>query len=211
MDWCENVDHAQIALLTAVAGAGKSTIAHTIAHSCAERDVLLSSFFFKEGKITSPKYLWSGVARSLAIRSKSYRQTLTSVLEKDPSMAAAAFGQQFRKLILEPLRHGPPPANSPLIIVIDALDECDKDASHTLSKLLRDGIPELPRCLKFFVTSRPVRVVDNYFHSSSPIHHVGIELSNDKNLQDCGKYIHSQVLELKELCTPAAYSSGLVS
>ncbi len=36
MDWCGNVDLAQMALLTAVAGAGKSTIAHTIAHSCAK-------------------------------------------------------------------------------------------------------------------------------------------------------------------------------
>ena len=107
MDWCGNVDHVQMALLTAVAGAGKSTVAHTIAHSCAEHGVLLSSFFFKEGKTTSPKYLWSGVARSLAIRSKSYCQMLTSVLENDPGMATAAFDEQFRRLILEPLRHGP--------------------------------------------------------------------------------------------------------
>ena len=28
---------------------------------------------------------------------------------------------------------------------------------------------------------------------------MSIELSDDKNLQDCGKYIKSQVLELKEL------------
>ncbi len=134
MDWCGNVDDAQMALLTAVAGAGKSTVAHTIAHSCAKRDILLSSFFFREGKTTTPKYLWSGMARSLAIRSKSYRQTLTSVLENRPSLATAAFDEQFRELILEPLCHGPPPADSPLIIVIDALDECDEDASHTLSK-----------------------------------------------------------------------------
>ncbi len=197
MDWCGSVDHAQMTLLTAVTGAGKSTVAHTIAHSCAECDVLLASFFFKEGRITSPKYLWSSMARSLAIRSKSYHQTLTSVLEKDPTMAAAAFDQQFWKLILEPLHHGPPPADSPLIIVINALDKCDKDAS--LSKLLRDNIPELPHCIKFFVTLRPIRVVDNYFYCPSPIHHMSIELSDDKNLQDCRKYIKLQVLELREL------------
>ncbi len=156
MDWCGNVDHAQIALLTAVTGVGRSTIAHTIAHSCAECNVLLLSLFFKEGKIMSPKYLWSGMARSLAIRSKSYHQTLTSVLEKDPSMAAAVFDQQFRKLILEPLHHIPPPADSPLVIVINALDECDKATSLTLSKLLRDVVPELPHCLKFFVTLQPI-------------------------------------------------------
>ncbi len=201
MDWWGDVDHAQMALLTAVAGAGKSTVAHTIAHSCAKFNVLLSSFFFREGKITSPKYLWSGVARSLAIRSKTYRQRLTSVLENRPSimMATAAFDEQFRELILEPLRHGPPLANSPLVIVIDALDECDEDASRTLSALLRDSVPQLPRCVKFFVTSRRVRVVDDYFRSSSSIHRLGIELLDDKNLQDCEAYIKSQVLELKGL------------
>ncbi len=202
MDWCDDIDHGwqtQLVLLTAVAGAGKSAIAHTIAHLCDQRGILLSSFFFREGSVTDPEYLWSGVARSLAIKSKSYRQTLTSTLENDPSLATAAFEEQFKKLILEPLRHGPPLADSPLIIVIDALDECDEDASRILSELLRDSVPGLPRCLRFFVTSRPVRVIDDYFHSSSSIHRIGIELSDDKNLQDCEAYIHSQVLKLKEL------------
>src|SRR5258708_31614683 len=201
MDWCGNMDHAQMALLTAVAGAGKSTVAHTIAHSCAKLDVLLSSFFFREGKTTTPRYLWSGVAKSLAIRSKSYRQTLTSVLESRPSMATAAFDEQFRELILEPLRHGPPLANSPLIIVIDALDECDEDAIPILSKLLRDSVPKLPRCIKFFVTLRPVRAVDDYLLSSSSIHRMRINLSDPKNLQDCKAYIHSQVKELPRVTT----------
>ncbi len=207
MDWCDSVDHGwqtQVVLLTAVAGAGKSAVAQTIAHLCDQRGILLSSFFFSEGNVTSPECLWSGVARSLAIKSESYRQMLTSILEKDPSIATAAFDEQFRGLILKPLRHGQPPVDSPLIVVIDALDECDEDASRTLSKLLRDSVPELPRCFKFFVTSRPIRVVDNYFHSPSPIHRMSIKLSDDKNLQDCGKYIHSQVLELKELRPVAA-------
>src|SRR5260221_9377911 len=199
MDWCGNVDLAQMALLTAVAGAGKSTIAHMITHSCAKHNILLSSLFFREGKMTTPKYLWSGMARSLAIRSKSYHQMLTSVLENRLSITTAAFDKQFRELILKPLCHGPPLANSPLIIIIDALDECDEDASQTLLELLRDSVLELPCCVKFFVTSWPIRVVDDYFQSSSSIHHMRIELSDDKNLQDCKAYIHSQVLKLKEL------------
>src|SRR5258708_40370539 len=105
MDWCGNVDHAQIVLLTAVAGVGKSTIAYTIAHSCAECNVLLSCCFFKEGKTTSPRCLWTSV--SLAIRSKSYHE------------------------MLMPLHHRPPPA---YIIVIDALEKSDKATSLTLPK-----------------------------------------------------------------------------
>src|SRR5258707_15704115 len=100
MDWCGNVDHAQMALLTAVAGAGKSTVAHTIAHFCAKRDVLLSSFFFRKGKTTTPKYLWSGVARALGIRSKSYYQALPSVFGDLPCLATASFAERFRAPIL---------------------------------------------------------------------------------------------------------------
>src|SRR5258708_36661958 len=141
MNWCDNMDHGwqkQIVLFTAVAGAGKSALAHTIAHLCDQHGSLLSSFFFSEGNTTSPEYLWSGVARSLATKSKSYCQTLISILKNDPSITTAAFNEQFRKLILEPLLHGPPPADSPLLIVIDALYECDEGVSQTRSKLLSD-------------------------------------------------------------------------
>ena len=143
MDWCDNVDHGwqtQIVLLTAVAGAGKSVVAHTIAHLCHQRHILLSSFFFSKGNVTSPECLWSGVARSLAIKSMSYRQTLTSILKNDPSLENAAFDEQFRELILEPLRHAPPPSDSPLIIVIDALDECDEDSSQDGMKKELDAV-----------------------------------------------------------------------
>src|SRR5258708_1224829 len=201
MNWCDNVDHGwqkQIVLFTAVARAGKSALAHMIAHLCDQRGSLLSSFFFREGNTTSPEYLWSGVARSLAIKSKSYCQMLISILENDLRITTAVFNEQFRKLILEPILHGPPPADSPLIIVINALDKCEEGASQTLSKLLRDSVPKLPHCIKFFVTSQSDRVVENYFQGPS-IHHMSIELSDDKNLQDCGKYINLQILELKAL------------
>ncbi len=133
-----------------------------------------------------------GMARSLMIKSKVYHQTLTSILENDPSITTAAFDEQFRRLILEPLHHKPPPANHPLIILIDALDECDEDASRTLTKLFKDSVPELPHYC--------VRVVDNHLLGHSSIHHMTIKLSDDKNLQDCKAYIHAQVLDLNELC-----------
>src|SRR5260370_28331473 len=108
MDWCGNIDHSwqtQIVLLTAVAGAGKSAIVHMISHLCDQHGILLSSFFFKGGRTTSPKCLWSGMARSLTIKSKSYHQSVTSILENNPSIATAAFDKQFKKLILGPLCH----------------------------------------------------------------------------------------------------------
>src|SRR5258707_10422336 len=110
-------------LLHIVPKAGKSAIVHMIAHLCDQCGILLLSFFLSQGNIMSPECLWSGVARSLAIKSKSYHQMLTSILENNLSITTVVSEEQFRKLILKPLHHGPPPANSPLIIVIDALDK----------------------------------------------------------------------------------------
>ncbi len=188
---------AQITLLTAIVGAGKSAVAHTIAYLCEKRGTLLSSFFFKAGETTSPAHLWSGVARSLAIRNESHRATLTSILENDPGIATAEFDEQFRRLVVKPLRLHPP-SSSPLIVVIDALDECEKGASEVLMKLLRDGVSELPRTVKFFVTSRHTKVLDRSFLPDlSAIHHVKIQLSDGNNRRDCEAYIRSEVSKLK--------------
>ena len=212
MGWCRNVEppwKSQVVLLTAVAGAGKSTVAHTIAHQCTEHGILLSTFFFRARETASPDHLWSGVARSLAIRSESHRAILTTILENDPTIATAAFDEQFSRLVLESLCRLPPPDNAPLIIIIDALDECDEGASETLAKLLRDKVPMLPRTVKIFVTSRHTRVVDNYLLKSSSIQVLNINLLDNENLQDCEVYIRSQVSELKGLRPAADWSPDL--
>src|SRR5260370_29199799 len=75
MGWCRSVEHQwgkQVVLLTAVAGAGKSALAHTIAHQCTEEGILLSSFFFRTGETTTQDHLFYNIARSLAIKHDSY-------------------------------------------------------------------------------------------------------------------------------------------
>src|SRR5258707_15338402 len=99
MGWCRSVKHhweKQVVLLTAVAGAGKSAVAHTIAHRCAKEEILLSSFFFRTGETTSPEHLFSSIARSLAIKRESYCTILTTILEDTPSIATTTFDEQFR-------------------------------------------------------------------------------------------------------------------
>jgi len=55
-------DTARIFFLTSVAGAGKSTIAHTVAQRCHEERLLVSSFFFDRNFTDRPKRLFSTVA-----------------------------------------------------------------------------------------------------------------------------------------------------
>ena len=104
MDWCQNIgnDEKRLMLLTAVAGAGKSSIAHTISKECTTRGILLSAFFFKAGEQSYPTSLFSDMARSLAMKSIDHRNIIISTLESDPKLATASFTTQFKELVQEP-------------------------------------------------------------------------------------------------------------
>jgi len=78
-------------------------------------------------------------------------------IESDPSIHHKPLKDQFEKLILNPIRMVDKPSQSTtMIIVFDALDECDilddiKVVIHLLSQLQRSASIRL----KFLVTSRP--------------------------------------------------------
>ncbi|KAF8338767.1 uncharacterized protein EI90DRAFT_2908207, partial [Cantharellus anzutake] len=127
--WCRNTGESEnrLMLLTGVAGAGKTSIALTIAEQCAsERDIaLLLHFFFKAGERSRPDFLFSGIARTLADHDPVYRTLIISALREDPSLSTALLAKQFENLVALPLLHKPPPPDRPMVVIIDALDECD--------------------------------------------------------------------------------------
>ncbi|KAF8344193.1 uncharacterized protein EI90DRAFT_55362 [Cantharellus anzutake] len=203
MAWCRNTEDGEnrLMLLTAVAGAGKTSIALSIAERCAsDGDVtLLLQFFFKAGQRSRPDFLFSGMARALADHDPVYRTFITSALRKDPSLSTASFATQFKKLVALSLFHKPPPSDCPMVIIIDALDECDKEAFESLAEILGEGVPRLPSSVKFFITSRQFDLVNRYLSPNYPIDRLTIDLLDEANVQDCAKFIRFQLQKLKKL------------
>ncbi|KAF8344174.1 uncharacterized protein EI90DRAFT_53983 [Cantharellus anzutake] len=203
MAWCRNTEDSEnrLMLLTAVAGAGKTSIALTIAEQCAsEGDVtLLLPFFFKAGERSRPDFLFSGMARALADHDPVYRTFITSALRNDPSLSTASFATQFKKLVAPSLLHKPPPSDRPMVIIIDALDECDKEAFESLAEILGDEVPRLPSSIKFFITSRQFDLVNRYLSPNYPIDHLTIDLLDEANVRDCARFIRFQLQKLKKL------------
>ncbi|KAF8328426.1 uncharacterized protein EI90DRAFT_1575591 [Cantharellus anzutake] len=199
MAWCRNiqVSEKRVMLLTAVAGAGKTSIASSIAEECTKEGILLLSFFFRAGEQSRPDHLFSGMARSLAACDPVYHNFITSTLQIDPTLINAPFMRQFEKLVAEPLRMKVPSSDRPMVIIIDALDECDKHVSPRLVDVLSKEVPKLPSNIKFFVTSRPFDLVDRLLFPEFPIDRLGISLSDDANVHDCAIYIRTQLHELK--------------
>ncbi|KAF8326361.1 uncharacterized protein EI90DRAFT_3070637 [Cantharellus anzutake] len=202
MTWCRNTGESEnrLMLLTAVAGAGKTSIALTIAERCAnEGDVtLLLHFFFKAGERAHPDFLFTGIARALADRDPVYRTSIISALRKDPSLSTAPLAKQFENLVALPLLHTPPPSGHSMVVIIDALDECDKTAFLPFAEILREEVPRLPSSIKFFITSRQFDLVNRFLSPNYPINRLTIDLLDETNVQDCATYISFRLQELKK-------------
>ncbi|KAF8326365.1 uncharacterized protein EI90DRAFT_3070656 [Cantharellus anzutake] len=203
MAWCHNTGDSEnrVMLLTAVAGAGKTSIAHTIAERCERECTLLMSFLFKAGEQSRPDSLFSGMARALANHDRRYRSSIVSALERDPTLSTAPFTMQFKKLVAPFFSHRPLLSDRPFVVIIDALDECDKEAFEPLANILRKEVPKLPSSIKFFITSRQFDLVNRFLSPDFPIDRLTIDLSDDMNVRDCALYIRSQLQMLKD-CHP---------
>ncbi|WAO94531.1 NACHT domain-containing protein [Fusarium falciforme] len=154
--WAEDTRSDTIFWLNGMAGTGKSTISRTIAHSFAQKKMLGASFFFKRGERDrgTASRLFTTIAAQLINRLPEIGPLVIKAVENEPDLPNKFIQEQFEKLILNPL-HGVS-ASGVLVLVIDALDECDRVADVRLIVNILARLKSLNRIkLKAFVTSRP--------------------------------------------------------
>ncbi|KAB5593596.1 hypothetical protein CTheo_2985 [Ceratobasidium theobromae] len=155
-DWSANPHAPDLYLMSGMAGTGKTTIACSFANVLEERKQLAASFFCTR---TSPECrqvnrIVSTIAYQLARYSIPFQSALCQVLGSDPDIGTKNLVKQFERLLKEPLSKVKEAIPENLVVVIDALDECDdRYGVKVLLELLFKFAPGLP--LKFFVTSRP--------------------------------------------------------
>ena len=129
-DWATSNSSQYILWLQGGAGTGKSTIALTIAQSLDKQGTALASFFFKRGggDLARSRKVISTIAFQFAIRSRLVGKYVCDALREYPNLAdSASLSQQYDKLLLRPLQQARQraPHLPSLIVVLDALDECD--------------------------------------------------------------------------------------
>ncbi|KAJ5683401.1 Vegetative incompatibility protein HET-E-1 [Penicillium macrosclerotiorum] len=158
--WADDPEAECVFWLNGRAGTGKSTISRTVAQSFSSKGSLGGSFFFKRGERDrdNPAQLFTSIASQLISRVPLLAADVGASMEADPAIVCKALRLQFEELILEPLRKLNPAAyhGRSIVLVIDALDECEGDHNirAILGSLSRGGqSPYIP--LKAFVTSRP--------------------------------------------------------
>ncbi|CAE6508502.1 unnamed protein product [Rhizoctonia solani] len=154
--WISSNTDSKIFWLNGMAGTGKTTIANTL---CATLDQSLSlgaSFFCSHQlpECRNVKLIIPTLAHQLARYSSPFSAFLVKALDIDPEVHTRALRIQFEHMIVGPLREVARTMPEALVIVMDALDECDdKNGVGQLLELIVKHSPELP--VKFFVSSRP--------------------------------------------------------
>ncbi|KAB5588196.1 hypothetical protein CTheo_8363 [Ceratobasidium theobromae] len=155
-DWSLDPNAPDLYLMSGMAGTGKTTIACSFATLLEERKQLAASFFCTR---TSPECrnanrIVPTIAYQLARYSTPFQSALCEILGEDPDIGTKNVVKQFERLLKEPLMKVKDAIPENLVVVIDALDECDdRRAVRLVLDLIFRHVPNLS--LKFLVTSRP--------------------------------------------------------
>jgi hypothetical protein len=167
--------------LSGPAGKGKSAIAHTIANWFKETGGLGSCFCFDRHREADRRHekIFSTIARDLADRDPGMKRALADAVKDDTSLKNTTdIIQQWRKLLVEPLKKFSASSAGSVLIMIEALDE--SGGVETRSNLLRilagrlqdNGLPkitELPSNFRILVTSRPIPDIEEGFQGADHI------------------------------------------
>ncbi|KAJ6070716.1 hypothetical protein N7467_012035 [Penicillium canescens] len=159
-EWVSSPEGRCIFWLNGMAGTGKSTISRTVAKSSIQAKSLGASFFFKkgEGDRGNATKLFPTIAWQLATSFPRLMPSIRQAVQDDPAIAMKGMNEQFEKLLIQPLLSltlSDHPIQT-VVIVIDALDECEgeKDIRLILQLLPQLQKPTAVR-LRIFLTSRP--------------------------------------------------------
>lgn len=182
-------------------GAGKSTIATSVAHIFRDLRRLGAFTFFTRGVATrnDPALLIRTLAYQLGEFDHRIGSAIARVIGEVPSIRQAPLRWQFQKLLVEPfaslsdcLREGP------ILIVIDAFDECGQSgAREELLRVLASESPRLPPTIRIFITSRAERDIHSAFSSYPHIFVREIDIKSPTNEKDVRTYIHHRMVDIR--------------
>ncbi|TDL18320.1 hypothetical protein BD410DRAFT_793366 [Rickenella mellea] len=167
--WVENLNQPPVFWLSGLAGTGKTTIAQTIAEYYGERGRLGASFFYSRDQQDRREinHLFPTLALQLGDFSPSLRFLIAKAIKTDKMILRRNWKTQLRCLILEPLAGVMPSFRSPIVVVLDALDECEnQETAAEIVRLLITKIHDANLPIKFFITSRPEIELRSMFTSS---------------------------------------------
>ncbi|KAF7976782.1 hypothetical protein HWV62_5620 [Athelia sp. TMB] len=126
--WKDDPEGRPICWMSGPAGFGKSAISQTVAEACARDGTLAASFFFLRGAAgrSSIDHFITTLAYQITVSVPEVKHLVEKALQRDSTVLHQSIPYQLQNLIFTPLIAVVTP-NTPrtLLIVVDALDECN--------------------------------------------------------------------------------------
>ena len=193
-DWIVDEGQKPVFWLFGQTGSGKSTISTTIADMSRELRRLGAFIFFnRDVKDRSDPSL---VIRTLAYKLASFDtrigEAVSAAIQSIPDIAESPLHFQFRNLVVLPLSCAE--FRGPLVIVIDALDECGTaETRNVLLSVLSLEIGNLPPYTRIIITSRPEDDIKDVLHSHTSVRAHELDITSVFTERDIATFIVNEM------------------
>ncbi|CAE6526615.1 unnamed protein product [Rhizoctonia solani] len=159
MEWFGDSGQETLYHLNGMAGTGKTTIAQTLSAQLYSSGRLGASFFCSKAlaKCRDVNRIIPTIVYQLAQASPEFASELSRALELNIDSQLQGLEAQFQKLFLLPLQSASKGRPLGLVVVIDALDECEDQEGAGLIINMILAQPNLP--IKILITSRPESII----------------------------------------------------
>jgi hypothetical protein len=176
--------------ITGVPGIGKSAIASWLSEKRIEISAIHFCEFGNQEKTDLLKLIKS-LSYQISTQLPDYKHILSHTINLFEILKKYTEPKSlFSKLIIQPLNKISTP-DHPITILIDAIDEANKNGVNELADLIATEFEKTPSWLKLIITSRPDNEVMIPLQKLSPYI---IDASCDENLTDIKNYLQFEIL-----------------
>ena len=209
MGWFANPDPKAPHLfwLNGLAGTGKSTLAKTIALQAGA--ALIGSFFFTQdsNELSHSDLVFSTLSYQLFHSKYSetnplIRAAIIRAVTFDQDLFTQDLATQAEELLVKSLSSSP--QDPPVLLVVDAADECNRKDLEELLPLIISFIKRVP-CAKVLITSRPAPHIRNIIATEQDLGQAVIhsieEIDMDVVSNDIGAFVQHEMREIGKVFT----------
>jgi WD40 repeat protein len=182
-EFVEKEQKSRMLLLTAGPGFGKSVFAAKVCEDFKKKGKLAASHYcdFRDSNLRDPMMMLQSLASQMCDNIAGFREKLLDQLRRPHQVQSLK--DALRIYLQNPLDELD--LEEPSLVVIDGLDESEADDKNEMMNLIADCFPDLPKCIKFLVTSRPEISVAKL----SEVQKINIDSDDANNNSDLELYL----------------------
>jgi hypothetical protein len=201
MEWIadDSNEAKKVLWVYGLAGTGKSTLSTTIAQIMRRLHRLGGFFFFnRDIPQRNSATLIRTLAYQLAMFDTRFCAVISRVVSTNENIAGMPLEFQFGTLLSDNALKYVEWPGGPIVLVIDALDECGSEADRKiLMQVLSKGFSTLPSFIRIMVVSRQEQDIQRVLGSHLHLRRYPLDIDSVTNKEDVSEYMRRRLEEIR--------------